>query len=169
MELHNFDPEVVDEIYKTASINLSPNVPGQVALGLMVNPPKIGDASYKQYRKEKDAVLDTLKIRAKRITDAFNALEGVVCQNTDGNLPYTLLSTLPLPILTPLINHLQVPCTPSLASPFPQPSSRWPRPRARPLMCCTAWSCWRRPACHAFQAPASSRSLAPSTSAQPSW
>ena len=95
MELHNFDPEVVDEIYKTASINLSPNVPGQVALGLMVNPPKIGDASYKQYRKEKDAVLDTLKIRAKRITDAFNALEGVVCQNTDGKLHYTLLSTFP--------------------------------------------------------------------------
>ena len=29
MELHNFDPDVVDEIYKVASINLSPNTPGQ--------------------------------------------------------------------------------------------------------------------------------------------
>ena len=170
MELHNFDPEVVDEIYKTASINLSPNVPGQVALGLMVNPPKIGDASYKQYRKEKDAVLDTLKIRAKRITDAFNALEGVVCQNTDGNLHYTHTIHLPLPILSaPLINHLQVPCTPSLASPYPLLSLRSPRRRARPRTCCTAWSCWRRPACPACPAPASSRSLVPSTSVQPSW
>lgn len=42
MELHNFDPLVVQEIYKVASINLSPNVCGQVALGLMVNPPKPG-------------------------------------------------------------------------------------------------------------------------------
>ena len=36
MELHNFDPEVSDEIYKTASINLCPNVPGQVALGKII-------------------------------------------------------------------------------------------------------------------------------------
>jgi glutamate--glyoxylate aminotransferase len=84
MELHNFDQDVVDELYKVASINLSPNVPGQVALGLMVNPPKPGDPSHKQFQKEKDAVIDSLKRRAKLITDAFNALEGVVCQNTEG-------------------------------------------------------------------------------------
>lgn len=84
VELHNMDPEVVDEIYKIASINLSPNVPGQVALGLMVNPPKAGQASYSQYKKEKEAVLLSLKRRARLITDAFNALEGVVCQETEG-------------------------------------------------------------------------------------
>ena len=32
-EAHNIDPRVLDEIFKTASINLSPNIPGQVALG----------------------------------------------------------------------------------------------------------------------------------------
>ena len=40
MEMHNFDPLVVDEMYKVAAINLCSNMPGQVALGLMVNPPK---------------------------------------------------------------------------------------------------------------------------------
>lgn len=84
MELHNMDPAAVDEIYKVASINLCPNVPGQVALGLMVNPPKAGDASYALFRAEKDALIESLKRRARRITDAFNSLEGVVCQETEG-------------------------------------------------------------------------------------
>ena len=30
MELYNIDPEVVDQLYKLASVNLSPNVVGQV-------------------------------------------------------------------------------------------------------------------------------------------
>ena len=44
-----------------------------------------GDPSYKQFRQEKDYVLESLKRRARKITDAFNSLEGVVCQETDGN------------------------------------------------------------------------------------
>ena len=84
MELHNIDPEVIDEMYKMSSINLSPNVVGQVAVGIMVNPPKPGDASFPLFEKEKGYVLDSLKRRARKITDAFNALEGVSCQETDG-------------------------------------------------------------------------------------
>lgn len=84
MELHNMDPDVVDELYKIASINLSPNVPGQVALGLMVNPPKPGDYSYAQFKEESGAVLDSLNRRAHKLVAAFNELEGVDCQATDG-------------------------------------------------------------------------------------
>eukprot|EP01035_Chromulina_nebulosa_P020638 gene20638-26756_t len=84
MELHNFDPAVVQEVYKIASINLSPNLPGQVALGLMVNPPQPGDYSYEQYIREKTGLLESLKRRARLITDAFNSLEGIVCQETEG-------------------------------------------------------------------------------------
>lgn len=84
MELLNFDPLVVQEIYKLASINLSPNVTGQIALGLMVNPPRPGDHSYDQYVSEKKQLLDSLQRRARLITDAFNSLEGVVCQETEG-------------------------------------------------------------------------------------
>eukprot|EP01033_Poteriospumella_lacustris_P002477 gene2477-1808_t len=84
MELLNFDDKVIGEIYKVASINLCPNVPGQVALGLMVNPPRIGDPSFELYKEEKASLIESLKRRAIRITNAFNSLEGVLCQPTDG-------------------------------------------------------------------------------------
>lgn len=86
MELHNIDAAVVDEVYKIASINLCPNVPGQVALGLMVNPPKPGDPSYRRFIEEKDSLIQSLRRRARMITDAFNALEGVTCQETEGKV-----------------------------------------------------------------------------------
>jgi len=86
MELHNFDPDVVQEIYKIASINLSPNIPGQVALGLMVNQPKPGDFSHKQIVAEKAELLESLKRRARMITDAFNSMDGISCQETEGAL-----------------------------------------------------------------------------------
>ena len=90
MEMHNIDAAVVDEMYKIASINLCPNVPGQVALGLMVNPPKPGDVSYRQFMEEKGSLLESLKRRARMITDAFNSMEGVVCQETEGNIIYAI-------------------------------------------------------------------------------
>jgi glutamate--glyoxylate aminotransferase len=86
MEMHNMDPNVVEELYKTASINLSPNIPGQVALGIMVNGPKPGDYSYENHMREKNGVLQSLQRRARAITDAFNSMEGVVCQETEGAL-----------------------------------------------------------------------------------
>jgi hypothetical protein len=52
---------VSDEIYKLASINLSPNVPGQFVLGLMINGPRPGDESYAQYAREKQELLDSLR------------------------------------------------------------------------------------------------------------
>lgn len=52
---------VSDEVYKLASINLSPNVPGQIIMGLMCNPPKPGDESYAQFMQEKDELLQSLK------------------------------------------------------------------------------------------------------------
>jgi len=48
-------------MYKLASINLSPNVPGQFVLGLMCNEPKPGDESYALYVKEKEDLLESLK------------------------------------------------------------------------------------------------------------
>jgi glutamate--glyoxylate aminotransferase len=84
MEVHNVNPAVVDELYKIAAINLCSNMPGQVALGIMVNPPQPGDESYPLFKQEKDDALESLKRRAKLITDAFNSMEGVTCQPTDG-------------------------------------------------------------------------------------
>ena len=59
-------------------------MPGQVALGLMVNPPRPGDPSYPLFIREKQGLIDSLGRRARLITDAFNNLEGMVCQETEG-------------------------------------------------------------------------------------
>jgi len=79
MELHNAPADVVEQIYKLASINLSPNVPGQVALGVMLKPPVVGDESFQLWDEERTAVLESLGRRARKITSALNGLEGVSC------------------------------------------------------------------------------------------
>ena len=84
VEMVNIHEDTVNEVYKVASINLSPNVPGQVAMSLMVNPPKPGMPSYDQFRAEKDEILSTLRERAHIMTDGFNSLEGVTCNFTEG-------------------------------------------------------------------------------------
>lgn len=84
VEMVNIHQGAVDEIYKIASINLSPNVPGQVAMSLMVNPPKPGMPSYDLFKAEKQEILDTLRERAHIMTDGFNSLEGVTCNFTEG-------------------------------------------------------------------------------------
>ncbi|KAK9117250.1 hypothetical protein Sjap_016197 [Stephania japonica] len=83
-EMTNIPPKVVDEIYKVASISLSPNVPGQIFLGLMVNPPKPGDISYLKFERESKAILDSLRRRAHIMTDGFNSCRNVVCNFTEG-------------------------------------------------------------------------------------
>lgn len=50
----------------------------------MVNPPRVGDASYAQFQAEHDHVITSLKRRAKLMTDMFNSLDGVTCQDTEG-------------------------------------------------------------------------------------
>lgn len=84
VEFTNFHPGTIDEMYKVASVNLSPNTVGQVTMSLMVNPPQPGDESYEQYNKEMTEGLESLKRRAHVMTDAFNALEGVTCNFTEG-------------------------------------------------------------------------------------
>merc|ERR1711918_281970 len=75
---------VAEELYKLSSINLSPNVPGQFMFGLMINGPKVGDISYPKYMQEKYELGESLKRRARQMTEAFNSCEGITCQDTDG-------------------------------------------------------------------------------------
>ncbi|KAH7298615.1 hypothetical protein KP509_25G051100 [Ceratopteris richardii] len=83
-ELTNMHPKTVDELYKVASIALSPNVPGQIFVGLMVNPPKPGDISYPKFAEESKAILDSLRRRAHMMTDGFNSCRNVTCNFTEG-------------------------------------------------------------------------------------
>jgi glutamate--glyoxylate aminotransferase len=83
-EMTNIHPKTVDELYKVSSIALSPNVTGQIMMGLMVKPPRPGDISYPQYKAESEAISLSLRRRAHIMTDGFNACENVVCNFTEG-------------------------------------------------------------------------------------
>ena len=63
---------------------LHPPVNFQIALSIMVNPPKPGDESHEQYWHERNAEIASLRRRAHMVTDGFNALEGVTCNFTEG-------------------------------------------------------------------------------------
>ncbi|BDA47935.1 Alanine aminotransferase 2 [Coccomyxa sp. Obi] len=84
LEATNIHPETIDQLYKIASINLSPNTFGQAGLALMVNPPKEGDPSYEQHKAESEGIIASMRRRARMITDGFNACEGVTCNYTEG-------------------------------------------------------------------------------------
>lgn len=83
-EMTNIHPETVDELYKVASISLSPNVPGQIFIGLMVNPPKPNDISYPLYASESKSIMESLRRRARMMTDGFNSCTNIVCNFTEG-------------------------------------------------------------------------------------
>lgn len=53
-------------------------------MSVMVNPPKHGDPSYQLYVKERDAIYESLKRRALKLSAFFNTLEGVTCNPAHG-------------------------------------------------------------------------------------
>ncbi|KAI3881390.1 hypothetical protein MKX03_000845 [Papaver bracteatum] len=84
MEVTGFSPEVREQIYKVASVNLCSNISGQILASLVMNPPKVGDESFESYSGEKNGILSSLARRAKALEDAFNKLEGVTCNKAEG-------------------------------------------------------------------------------------
>lgn len=50
----------------------------------VVNPPKKGDPSYKQWLEEKNIILDSLKERAQLVTNAYNAIDGITMNEVQG-------------------------------------------------------------------------------------
>ncbi|XP_027122588.1 alanine aminotransferase 2 isoform X3 [Coffea arabica] len=84
MEVTGFSPEIREQIYKVASVNLCSNISGQILASLVMNPPKVGDESYESYTGEKDGILSSLAKRAKTLEDALNSLEGVTCNRAEG-------------------------------------------------------------------------------------
>ncbi|GMY34891.1 alanine aminotransferase 2-like [Fagus crenata] len=84
MEITGFSPDVREQIYKMASVNLCSNISGQILASLVMSPPKVGDESYDSYCAEKEGILSSLKRRAKALEDALNNLEGVSCNKAEG-------------------------------------------------------------------------------------
>ena len=85
-QLSGCPPGVVEQLLKLASINLCPNLPGQVVTALACDPPAPGEPSHATYAAERAAILSSLARRAQRITSALNALEGVTCNAAEGAL-----------------------------------------------------------------------------------
>ena len=86
MQAMGFDAAVQAQLVKLWSINICSNVDGQVALDVMVNPPKEGEPSYALYRAERDAILSSLKRRATQLCSALDALPGLSCHPIDGSM-----------------------------------------------------------------------------------
>ena len=76
--------DVLFQMYKVASVNLCPNVLGQVTIDLMVRPPRAHEVSHAQYQAEYHAIYESLKQRALVLQSAFNHLEGVTCNPAQG-------------------------------------------------------------------------------------
>ncbi|XP_008560719.1 alanine aminotransferase 1 [Microplitis demolitor] len=75
-EYFNMDPEVMAILSKSISAMLCPTVLGQVAMDVVVNPPKPGEPSYEQFIKEKTAVLESLAERSRLVVDTLNSIPG---------------------------------------------------------------------------------------------
>uniref|UniRef100_A0A3P8UPX0 alanine transaminase n=1 Tax=Cynoglossus semilaevis TaxID=244447 RepID=A0A3P8UPX0_CYNSE len=80
METINIDPEVIHYIEILLCFDISTPVTGQLALDLMVNPPKPGDQSYDTY------IQVTGQTRRARVVQALNVLPGMSCQPSMGGV-----------------------------------------------------------------------------------
>ena len=94
-EMTGVDAAVKDQILKLASINLCPNVSGQICTALVCDPPQEGSPSHARYSAERKEILASLKRRAATITKALNALEGVSCNAAEGAMYVFPQLTLP--------------------------------------------------------------------------
>lgn len=82
-EIVNMDPKVMAILLKSISATLCPTVVGQAAMDVVVNPPRSGEPSYKQFIKEKDDTLASLAERSRLVVDTLNAIPGFHVSRTD--------------------------------------------------------------------------------------
>ncbi|ORX38241.1 transaminase [Kockovaella imperatae] len=83
-ECTNLSDEVMEQVYKMASVSLCPPVTGQVGVDLLVSPPKPGEPSYDLWKTETTTTLSHLKERSQFMGERFNSLPGMSCQPADG-------------------------------------------------------------------------------------
>lgn len=83
-EFRNLPADVMAEFVKLQSINLCPNLVGQIATYMMVSPPKEGDESYATYCAERDGILAALKTKAEMLGEAINRIGGMSLEVPQG-------------------------------------------------------------------------------------
>ncbi|XP_067368563.1 alanine aminotransferase 1-like [Channa argus] len=86
METVNVDPEVMRVIDTALCIDINTPITGQLALEVMVNPPKPGEPSYDTFTQEMLLVQATLSQNAQRAWQFLNDLPGMSCQPAMGGI-----------------------------------------------------------------------------------
>ncbi|XP_042634094.1 alanine aminotransferase 2 isoform X2 [Cyprinus carpio] len=100
MELVNVDEAVMFFTEVLLTGDLCPPVIGQIALDVMVDPPRPGEPSYSLYTQEVASLLMILKCNASRAVEFINDLPGFSCQSVQSGIFIYPHLTLPHTALT---------------------------------------------------------------------
>jgi aspartate/methionine/tyrosine aminotransferase len=84
MEIRNVPPDVVAQVTKLQSVSLCANIPGQILVYLMTNPPRKGEASFDLFVEERDRILSELAGKAALLARGLDAIPGISCQAITG-------------------------------------------------------------------------------------
>lgn len=84
VEFRNIPDDVLTEFIKLQSISLCANVPGQIAVYLMVSPPQPGEESHEIYMQERNTILSDLKEKAELLGREINKIEGMSLETPQG-------------------------------------------------------------------------------------
>ncbi|CAI0470825.1 unnamed protein product [Linum tenue] len=84
MEVTGFSPEVREQIYKLASVNLCSNISGQILASLVMSPPKAFILSLSLSLFVNDFLLKVQDNYWQTLEDAFKSLEGITCNKAEG-------------------------------------------------------------------------------------
>ena len=77
VECRQVPDEVLAQLTKLQSVFLCSNVPGQLAVSVMVAPPRLGEASHDAFVAERHHILDGLRAKAELLERGINAIEGM--------------------------------------------------------------------------------------------
>ncbi|KAK3609584.1 hypothetical protein CHS0354_038582 [Potamilus streckersoni] len=83
-EMANFQDDVQKCLLKSISVKLCPPVLGQIVVSILTNPPQDGDPSFVKFQNEKSTIFSILAEKARLITDLFNSIEGISCNEVQG-------------------------------------------------------------------------------------
>ncbi len=97
LECRNVPEDVMAQFVKLQSISLCSNLAGQFSTYAMVSPPKPGDESFAQYKKEKDEILGSLKRKAELLGKGINGIEGLSVEIPQGAMYAFVRLELPAP------------------------------------------------------------------------
>ncbi|KAF2900086.1 hypothetical protein ILUMI_06101 [Ignelater luminosus] len=85
-EIINMCPEVKTMFHKANSAMSCPPTTGQACMEVLVHPPEVGEPSYDLFIKEKEDILNSLKVQAKLIVETLNSFEGISCNELEGSM-----------------------------------------------------------------------------------